>query len=73
MKYLEGKEAATKLLETAVFAATRALFIGALGAVAALVDSAFLDVQRWFWTLLGAATSCSGCSISRGGTGASCG
>lgn len=55
VKYLEGKEATAKLLETAVFAATRALFIGALGAVAALVGSAFLDVQRWFWILLGAA------------------
>jgi cytochrome c-type biogenesis protein len=55
VKYLEGKEPAAKLLETGVFAATRALFIGALGAVAALVGSAFLDVQRWFWILLGAA------------------
>jgi cytochrome c-type biogenesis protein len=55
VKYLEGRAAAAKLLETGVFAATRALFIGALGAVAALVGSAFLDVQRWFWILLGAA------------------
>jgi cytochrome c-type biogenesis protein len=55
VKYLEGKEAAAKLLETGVFALTRALFIGALGAVAALVGSAFLDAQRWFWILLGAA------------------
>lgn len=55
VKYLEDKEAAVKLLETSVFTATRALFIGALGAVAALVGSAFLDAQRWFWVLLGAA------------------
>jgi cytochrome c-type biogenesis protein len=55
VKYLEGKNAAAKLLETGVFALTRALFIGALGAVAALVGSAFLDAQRWFWILLGAA------------------
>lgn len=55
VKYLEGKEAAAKLLETGVFAVTRALFIGALGAAAALVGSAFLDVQRWFWVLLGSA------------------
>lgn len=52
VKYLEGKEAAAKLLETGIFAATRALFIGAL---AALVGSAFLDAQRWFWVLLGSA------------------
>jgi cytochrome c-type biogenesis protein len=55
VKYLEGKAAAAKLLETGVFAATRALFIGSLGAIAALVGSAFLDVQRWFWILLGSA------------------
>lgn len=55
VKYLENKAAAAKLLETGVFALTRALFIGALGAVAALVGSAFLDVQRWFWILLGTA------------------
>ncbi len=55
VKYLEGRRAAAKLLETAIFALTRALFIGALGAVAALVGSAFLDAQRWFWVLLGAA------------------
>ena len=55
VKYLEGKEAAAKVMETAVFAATRALFIGSLGALAALIGSAFLDVQRWFWILLGSA------------------
>lgn len=55
VKYLEGKRAAAKLLETGVFALTRAVFIGALGGVAALVGSAFLDVQRWFWIVLGAA------------------
>lgn len=54
VKYLEGKEAAAKLLEVTVFAATRAVFIGALGALAALIGSAFLDVQRWLWVLLGA-------------------
>ncbi len=55
VKYLEGKAVAAKVLETTVFAATRALFIGGLGAVAALVGSAFLDAQRWFWVLLGSA------------------
>lgn len=55
VKYLEGKDAAAKLLETGVFTVTRALFIGGLGAVAALVGSAFVDVQRWFWIMLGAA------------------
>ena len=54
VKYLEGKEAAAKVMETAVFTLTRALFIGSLGAVAALIGSAFLDIQRGFWILLGA-------------------
>ena len=55
VKYLEGKEAAAKLLETSVFTVTRALFIGSLGALAALIGSAFLDLQRWCWVLLGSA------------------
>lgn len=54
VKYLEGKQPAAKLLETGVFAITRAVFIGTLGAMAALIGSAFLDLQRWFWVLLGA-------------------
>jgi cytochrome c-type biogenesis protein len=55
VKYLEGKAAAAKLLETTVFAVTRAVFIGGLGAIAAFIGSAFLDLQRWFWVLLGSA------------------
>lgn len=55
VKYLEGKEAAAKLLETVVFTATRAIFIGTLGAGAAFIGTALLDVQRWFWILLGSA------------------
>lgn len=53
VKYLEGKDASAKLVETTAFAVTRALFIGALGAVAALVGAAFLSAQRGFWILLG--------------------
>lgn len=53
VKYLEGKGASAKVGDTMAFAATRALFIGALGAVAALVGAAFLSAQRGFWVLLG--------------------
>ena len=53
VKYLEGKKRSAKLLETVVFTATRALFIGSLGALAALVGAVFLDLQRGFWVLLG--------------------
>ena len=55
VKYLEGKTAAAKLLETTVFTATRALFIGSLGALAALAGPALLPLQRTFWFLLGSA------------------
>lgn len=55
VKYLEGEEAATKVVHTTVFAVTRGVFIGALGALAAFVGAAFIDVQRSFWVLLGSA------------------
>ncbi len=54
IKYLERKEAARKLAETILFAATRALFIGALGVLAALLGTAFLGLQKGAWIVLGA-------------------
>ncbi|MCA1572222.1 MAG: hypothetical protein LC798_18325 [Chloroflexi bacterium] len=54
VKYLEGKKASEKLLETLVFTGTRGVFIGALGAAAGLAGSMFLGLQRGFWILLGA-------------------
>lgn len=54
VKYLEGKEAAAKVRATVVFTLARALFLGALGAVAALVGAIVLDLQRTFWIVLGA-------------------
>jgi cytochrome c-type biogenesis protein len=54
IKYLERKDAARKLAETILFAATRAIFIGALGVVAALLGTAFLGLQKGAWILLGA-------------------
>jgi cytochrome c-type biogenesis protein len=55
LKYLEGKATPVKVRETIAFAITRALFIGGLGALAALVGEVFLDIQRAFWIFLGAA------------------
>ena len=55
VKYLEGKDRAAKAVQTVAFTATRALFIGALGAAAALIGTAFVRIQHWFWILLGAA------------------
>ncbi|MGF1624005.1 MAG: cytochrome c biogenesis protein CcdA [Alphaproteobacteria bacterium] len=54
VKYLEGKESARKLAETMLFAATRALFIGALGILAVVLGTAFLGLQQGAWILLGA-------------------
>lgn len=54
IKFMEGKPAAVKIWQIGVFTATRALFIGALGAVAVLVGSAFIGFQKAMWTGLGA-------------------
>ncbi|MFQ5973682.1 MAG: cytochrome c biogenesis CcdA family protein [Alphaproteobacteria bacterium] len=53
IKYLEGKAAVRKFAQTGVFMLTRGLFIGALGALAALVGSTFVTAQKGFWILLG--------------------
>lgn len=53
IKYIERKEAARKMAETALFAATRAAFIGVLGVLAVLLGTAFLGLQKGAWILLG--------------------
>ncbi len=53
IKYLEGEAAARKLSQTVIFMLTRGLFIGALGALAALLGTGFISVQKGFWVLLG--------------------
>ncbi|MCP5412082.1 MAG: hypothetical protein H6924_08100 [Alphaproteobacteria bacterium] len=53
VKYLENKSAAAKILETSLFAITRAVFVGVLGALAALIGTLFLDLQRSAWLVLG--------------------
>src|SRR3990172_3582405 len=53
VKVMEGRPPATKLWQVGVFTATRALFIGVLGAVAVLVGSAFIGFQKAMWTGLG--------------------
>ncbi len=54
IKYIEGKSAAFKLSQTLVFMISRAVFIGLLGASAALLGGLFLQMQRGGWLLLGA-------------------
>lgn len=53
IKYIEGQDAATKVGHAVVFTLTRAVMIGALGVVAALVGTAFIGFQRAGWALLG--------------------
>lgn len=53
VKYLEGKDRAARVLDATVFTVTRSLFVGGLGAIAALVGTVFTTVQRGFWVALG--------------------
>lgn len=69
IKYLERKETARKLAETMLFAATRAVFIGALGILAVLLGAAFLGLQKGAWILLARSTSPSASSTSWGARG----
>jgi cytochrome c-type biogenesis protein len=53
VKVIEDQSAATRIAQVGVFALTRALLIGALGALAALIGTIFLDLQKGAWLLLG--------------------
>jgi cytochrome c-type biogenesis protein len=53
VKQVEGRSRQQKVVQMLVFAATRAILIGLLGVVAAVVGSAFLGFQRGAWLLLG--------------------
>jgi cytochrome c-type biogenesis protein len=53
VKYLEDKPAAEKVKHTALFAATRAAFIGALGVAAVVIGGAFVSFQKSAWVVLG--------------------
>ena len=54
IQYVEGKPAATRIGQAILFTLTRALFIGMMGAMAALVGGAFVGFQRAGAVLLGA-------------------
>jgi len=53
IKYVEGKDAATKIAQAVIFTLTRAAAIGALGAIAAFVGAGFIGFQKVGWVLLG--------------------
>jgi cytochrome c-type biogenesis protein len=54
IKYIEGKDARTKISQAAIFTLMRAVFIGLLGVAAALVGAMFVGFQRAGWAALGA-------------------
>lgn len=66
VKYLEGRNGTAKVVETALFALTRATFIGLLGASAAIIGALFLDLQRSAWLLLGGAYVALGLLLATG-------
>jgi len=53
IKLIEGKRSLVKVGQVATFALTRAIFIGLLGAAAAVIGSAFLRFQKAGWLMLG--------------------
>lgn len=53
IKVVERKPAAQKLAQISIFALARAIFIGLLGAAAALLGSAFFGFQKGAWVVLG--------------------
>lgn len=54
VRYTEANTAKTKATQVFVFTLVRAIFIGLLGVLAAIIGKAFLDLQKAGWVLLGA-------------------
>ena len=54
VKAMEGRSGSHKVAQVSLFTLTRALVIGLLGALAAVLGSRFLGVQRGVWIALGA-------------------
>lgn len=70
IKYVEGKDAPTKVVQAVVFTLTRAAVIGGLGVVAALIGSAFIGFQKAGWVVLGMIYAVLGAAYLAGRAGA---
>lgn len=70
VKYLEDEVAAEKIRQTALFAATRAVFIGLLGVAAVVVGSGFVAFQKTAWIVLGVLYALLGILLLAGRAGA---
>ena len=66
VKFLEGKSGTAKVSQTVLFAATRAIFIGTLGAAAVFVGAAFAAYQKTAWIVLGVAYLALGLTLLAG-------
>lgn len=53
VKVIEGRSAAAKVAQVAIFALTRGAFIGLLGVLAVIIGAGFLGLQKAAWVLLG--------------------
>lgn len=53
IKTLEGASAATKVAQVLAFTVSRAIFTGLLGAIAVLIGSLFLGLQKAIWLAVG--------------------
>lgn len=70
IKHLEGQKASAKLAQVAIFALTRAVFIGLLGVLAVILGTAFLGLQRGAWIVLGSVYAALGLIYVSGKSGA---
>lgn len=53
LKQMQGRTARAEITQTAIFAITRAVFIGLLGLLAVVLGAAFLGLQKAAWLILG--------------------
>lgn len=70
VKYLEDARAAEKIRQTALFAVTRAVFIGLLGVAAVAVGAGFVAFQKTAWIVLGVVYALLGALLLAGRAGA---
>lgn len=70
VKYLEDEGAAEKIRQTALFAVTRAVFIGLLGIAAVVIGSGFVAFQKTAWIVLGVLYAVLGVLLLAGRAGA---
>ena len=69
VKQIEERTPRQQVMQTMVFAVTRALFIGAAGLLAATIGSAFLGLQKGAWLALGVVYVAIGTLYMRGRAG----